>query len=297
MTFYNTLLAFGLRPKQVVADGKFYRCSTDDKPKRKNGAYVLHPSGLRGYWHNYATDEGWNEWRDSRPVTPAHQRRIDSEAAAFRKAEYQRKQAAIASMRKYFASLQPLRNGHPYLEAKGLSMMGCTGLKVDGDLLVIPASAGGNLMSLQTITPDGEKKYRYGCPISGAAYQITRKSATVTCLAEGFATGLAVYQSIPNANVIVCFDAGNLPKVASLCSMRGMTVVCADNDWETEQRTGANTGVIRGKAAAEAIGCGLAYPEGIAGTDWADALIEWGEVGAGKLRMEILRKAGIVMRC
>ncbi|MNN99034.1 hypothetical protein D3C81_2185810 [compost metagenome] len=47
----------------------------------------------------------------------------------------------------------------------------------------------------------------------------------------------------------------------------------------------------KGAAAADALKCGMAYPQGIAGTDWADALLEWGENGAQKLRMEIMRHA------
>ena len=76
--------------------------------------------------------------------------------------------------------------------------------------------------------------------------------------------------------------------------LRGMAVVCADNDWQTAERIGVNTGVQKGSAAAESLKCGVAYPEGIAGTDWADALLEWGESGRHRLRMEIMRHARVV---
>ena len=89
------------------------------------------------------------------------------------------------------------------------------------------------------------------------------------------------------ARVIVCFDAGNLVKVASQFKARGLTVVCADNDG----KSATNTGIDKGRQAAEAIGCGVAYPEGIDGTDWADALLER---GPARVRLGVMRGAQMV---
>jgi len=289
MDFRSTLLSFGLTPRDIVADGKFYRCATTDKPRKKNGAYMLRTCGTRGYFRNYAIDDNWHEWKDDIPLSPIARRRIDLDAQAMRVRERQRQLQSVILMRAYFFGLPPLRGGHPYLEKKGLSMQGCASLRVDGDKLVIPMARTGSLMSFQTITPNGQKKYRAGCPVRGAIYALTRKGAAVTCLTEGFATGLAVYQSMPQASVIVCFDANNLAQVATEMKLRGLVVVCADNDWQTEQRTGINTGITKGKSAAQALRCGLAYPDGIEGSDWADALLEWGS--PVKVRMEIMKQA------
>lgn len=288
MSFHAALIASGLRPHDVVADGRWHRCPTDDKPRRKNGCFLLAPCGTRGVWKNYALDEGWNKWQ-SDTVTAAQ--RLDSERRTreISQRDARRRVAAISAMRAHFNRLPPLRHGHPYLFDKGLSMLGCTGLRVDGDLLAIPMYLGSALMSMQTITPTGDKKYRYGCPIKGNAYVLARRRSVVTCLSEGFATGLAIYQSLPGASVVVCFDAGNMVHVARNLRVSGMAVVCADNDYETEARTGINTGIQRGMAAAEAIGCGVAYPQNIEGTDWADALKEWG--GPARVRIEIMRQA------
>lgn len=288
MSFYAALVASGLRPREVIADGRWHRCPTHDKPRKKNGCYLLDPSGTRGVWKNYAVDADWNKWQDE-TVTPAQRVEIDRRAREMRDREVRKRVASINAMRAHFDVLPPLREGHPYLFNKGLSMLGCNGLRTDGDLLVIPMHLGRALMSFQTITPTGEKKYRYGCPIKGNAYFLTRKGSVVTCLAEGFATGLAVYQSLPNATVVVCFDAGNMVHVARNLRVRGMAVVCADNDWATEGRIGVNTGIQKGTAAADAIGCGIAYPMDIEGTDWADALKEWGS--PAKVRIEIMRQA------
>lgn len=55
--------------------------------------------------------------------------------------------------------------------------------------------------------------------------------------------------------------------VAKTRKTAGMAVICADNDHETTH----NPGITKGKEAAEILKCGLAYPEGICGTDWDDA--------------------------
>jgi putative DNA primase/helicase len=194
LNFRSAMEIAGLMPRDIVADGRWYRCPTADHPKKKNGCYMLRSCGTRGFFKNYAVDDGWNEWQDDKPMTFALRKQADSELAAARMREAKRRATAVREMRSYWESLKPMRGIHPYLEAKGLSMMGCHGLRVDREFLVIPAMRNGLLMSLQTITPAGEKKYRYGCSIKSAVYPLARQGAVVTCLSEGFATGLAVFQ-------------------------------------------------------------------------------------------------------
>ncbi len=62
-----------------------------------------------------------------------------------------------------------------------------------------------------------------------------------------------------------------------------------------EAHKGINKGVENGRKAAEMIGCGLSFPEGINGTDWADALQEWGDRGPAKVRMQIMKGAKLVV--
>lgn len=288
MSFLRFAEAHGLIIDHLI-EGKWVRVRTVDKPKRRNGAYRF--LGDVGFVQNHATMDEVAIWRPDKPLSPAESRRIAKEANERRRIEAQKQANAIRAMRAHWESLPPLIGEHPYLVRKQLSMLGCKGLRLDGDLITIPVYRQGRIISLQTIAPDGSKKYRYRCPIKGGAYTLRRPRASVTCLAEGFATGLAIYQSLPNANVVVCFDAGNMVTVAHDLKVEGMCVVCADNDWQTEGRQGRNPGIERATEAAQAIGCGIAYPEGIFGTDWADALVEWGEAGPGRLRTQIMRGA------
>lgn len=288
MSFYKFAQAHGLIIDQVI-EGRWVRTKTTDKPGRRNGAYKF--MGDVGFVQNHATMDEVAVWRPDKPISPDEALRISKESRERRRREARLQAEAVRAMREHWNSLPPLIGEHPYLVRKQLSMMGCKGLRLDGDLITIPVYRQGQIISLQTIAPDGTKKYRYKCPTKGGAYTLRRPGAVVTCLAEGFATGLAIYQTLTNANVIVCFSDGNLVTVAKELKVTGMAVVCADNDWETKNKIGRNPGIERATEAAQAIGCGIAYPEGIFGTDWADALVEWGEAGPGKLRTEIMRGA------
>jgi putative DNA primase/helicase len=295
MSFERALADHGLLPKRIDADGKWYRCATVDKPKKRNGAYLLWIGGQRGYFKNFATDDEYVEWRSGEAVTRADQREMDARIRAMRAREAQDRARAIAAMRVHWDTLPALYDWHPYLERKGLTMRGCEGLRVDGDDMVIPMYRAGGLVSLQHITMAGEKKYRRGCPVTGASFVMSRNRSAVTCYVEGFATGLAVFQTVPNSSVVVCFDANNLVAVAKEAKPRGLTVVCADNDWETQRAGGANKGIECGQRAADHLRSGLAYPDEITGSDWADALQEWGERGPVRVRMKIMRGAKLVL--
>ena len=92
----------------------------------------------------------------------------------------------------------------------------------------------------------------------------------MTVLCEGLATGLAIFAAVPTARVVVAFNAGNLVRVAEALPRRGMAVVAADNDLATEARSGINPGVKAAHEAATVLGCGIAVPTCIVGTDWLD---------------------------
>lgn len=289
MNFEQALCAAGLRPRDVVADGRWRRCATDDKPRRRNGAYKLAIGGGRGWWRNWATDADLSVWDDDRPVAV---RQIDY--AAMRARREQERADRIAAMRRardVWRRARPLNRLHPYLEAKGLSAFGCSGLREFDGLLVVPVWLGDWIISVQTIHPDGTKRFAAGAPVKAGAYTIDRERAAVTVLVEGLATGLAVFQAMRQARVVVCFDAGNLLPVVQRLRPTGTVVVAADNDHATQARLGFNPGREKAASAAELIGCGVAWPTGIAGTDWADAAQEWGRPLSDR-RIERLILAG-----
>lgn len=273
-TFEQTLTLAGLIPREVIADGRWRRCPTTDKPRKRNGAYKLAIGGGRGWFRNWACDDGIQVWDDDKPrdVRPVDMARI--EAARQREREYRIR--SMQSARAFWAGCKPLHSLHPYLARKGLSPLGCADLRGHDDLLVAPVWSGEWLVSVQTINAAGDKRFWTGAPVKGGCFVLRRQRSAITCVCEGLATGLAIFQAVKQATVIVAFDAGNLLPVVQRVRPSGAVVICADNDHRTEARIGVNPGLEKARNAAELIGCGVAYPEAIGGSDWADALSEWG---------------------
>jgi putative DNA primase/helicase len=208
--------------------------------------------------------------------------------------ERERRVRAMHGARSLWQQAGRLRSIHPYVDRKGLSALGCAGLRERDGLLVVPVMYGESVISLQTISAAGEKRFHAGAPVRGGAFVLDRPRAAVTALVEGLATGLAVFQAVRQARVVVCFDAGNLLPVAERLRPTGSVVIAGDNDHQTFVRRGVNPGVDKARNVAEYLGCGVAVPSGLEGTDWADALKEWGEGAPRRIEREILREARYV---
>jgi putative DNA primase/helicase len=270
MTFGDFLRSLGLQPRTVSADGRWHRCPTDDHPRKKIGAWKLAPDGLIGWAQNHATMQTPVTWRANGDATPAVDPRRFAET---RREAREASRKATEAARLFYAQCKPLRRGHAYLDSHGLDMTGCHGLKVDPDgWLVIPSFHRHDVQTLQRISPDGDKRFWPGASVSGSCYWVAHRGYTVTVFCEGLATGLACYTALPNSRVIVAWNAGNLARLK--WTPRGLTVIAADNDHATEERIGANPGLDAARELAERIGCGVACPEGIEGTDFADYRME-----------------------
>lgn len=272
MIFESFLREAGLVPLDIQADGKWRRCPTEAKPKKHNGSYKLATDGLVGWCMDYAVHTEPLTWR---PDRAGEAPKIDFAAIARRRAMDRKAliQATHAA-RKFYFDCAPLRNGHPYLESHGLTMAGCRGLKIDVDgWLVVPVLRDQNVMSVQRISPAGEKRFWPGASVKAGSYAIERPGATITVLCEGLATGLAIFAAAPATRIVVAFNAGSLPYVAM--PRRGLVVVAADHDHETLARTGTNPGLKAAYEAAHALGCGVAVPEGVLGSDFCDLRQEW----------------------
>lgn len=268
--FAAFLRDMGLQPGPIVPDGKIRRCRTESKPKKKNGRYFLAVDGRFGWGMDWQIHESPVTWRlDSEaglpePIDPAVQRRRMV-------ADQRKREEASAEAREFYAKCSALVGGHEYLTSHGLDMTGCRGLKVDRKgWLVVPMMRGGELVSVQRIAPDGDKRFWPGAPTQGAMYVVERAHSGMTVLCEGLATGLAIFASVSTARVVVSFTAGNMAKVAAKLPRRGMMCVAADNDHGTEASLGKNPGLLAGEEAARVLGCEMAAPEGIAGTDFCD---------------------------
>lgn len=292
MDFVQALQAVGIVPPlHIPSDGRVVRCKTTDHPHKKNGAFAFH--GDWGWFQNWATMQEAQIWQSEKPMTEARKREIQKEQVELQAKAKKARADATDRLACWFKALPIKPITSDYLVRKGLSNLGLNRVRMDGEDFIVPVYRNEKLITVQRITPAGEKKFAFGCSSKGGYFVIGNKS-DLTVFAEGFATGLAIYQAIRNCRVVVCFSAGNMPKVASdwmaQNKVKGLTVVACDNDYQTSN----NAGITFGKQAAEIIGCNAVYPQGISGTDYDDALRDdsWG--GVAQLKKELLVGAKMV---
>ena len=293
MRFEDALSLAGLLAHDVKPDGRIHRCPTEAYPHQRRGWWALH--GDHGVWGDWSSGSGeaLGTWHDEN----AHP--VERSMAQLEENRRQRERdrawlvKSIAGARQFWNAARPLRNGHPYLDAKGLSAVGCAGLRVANGMLVAPVISGG-VISVQTIAADGAKRFWTGAPVKGGVYIIERPGSALTAVCEGLATGLAIAQSIKLARVVVAFNAGNLTHALQRLRPSGAVVVVADNDHKTAARIGSNPGIEFAKRAAELSGAGIIWPTGIEGSDIADYLKETGDGAHKRVERMILGAAKYV---
>lgn len=263
--FRAAMVAAGLTPPgNINADGAIHRYSANGKPSHKNGWYFLHldatPWGQAGSWDVNGGDPVCH-WcaKSDKAMTAAerqsHRQRIKA-VQAQREADtlatqQQASQTAIA----LWKAATPAPAGHEYLTFKRIKPHG---LKFDGHCLMVPLrDTAGTLYSLQTIGPDGDKRFMPGGRVKGCYFPIG-KPAGLLIVCEGFATGASIHEATGHA-VAIAFNAGNLETVAIALRTKYpdlKIIIAADDDHLTD----GNPGKTKATAAALAVGGLLAMP-------------------------------------
>jgi putative DNA primase/helicase len=125
--------------------------------------------------------------------------------------------------------------------------------------LIVPMrDTAGQLHSLQTIQPDGDKRFLYGGRVNGCYHSIGKKPVDVLIVCEGYATGASIHEAT-GYPVVVAFNAGNLKAVALALRAKYpdlKIIIAADDDHQTE----GNPGMTKAQAAAQAVGAAVAVP-------------------------------------
>lgn len=202
----------------------------------------------------------WCSWTQGREhVDPLELQEIQqqlAEAAQARKAERERERAAAAAQaQETWARAATDVNGAPYLQAKGVRAHGIR--RLAGTLLVPVADAQGTLHGLQSIGPDGSKRFNPGAAVAGH-YHLLGTPARTIYVAEGYATAATIHEVTGEA-VACAFNAGNLKLVAEALRQArpGVElVISGDEDTWTE----GNPGRSKATAAAGAVGARLVFP-------------------------------------
>ncbi len=265
--FRAAIASAGLTPPGTIeADGRLHRFAADGRRGDDSGYYTLHldgvPAGMFGCWRA-GIRQSWHA-RDARKHTPEELRAFRERMEAMHRArqadEAERQHDTAARARNTWHEATPAPAHHPYLTTKGVKPYG---VRASGNELLVPMATGGEIVNLQRITGDGEKKFLPGGRVKGCYHAIGKPDGAL-CITEGYATGASVHEATGHA-VAVAFSAGNLRAVAEALRAKfpeARIVVCADNDK-------SGTGQRAALEAARAIGASAAIPPKEGG-DWND---------------------------
>lgn len=231
--------------------------------------------------------DGTYVWQRKKDGPPLSQADIDAlkakaaqarqEAEAERQAEYQ--QAAQRAAQVWQAAVPATK--HPYLDTK---LIKAHGARVSDNSLMVPVLDGdGHIQTLQTIMPDGTKRFMAGGKMAGGRYWFgtpTNTAPLIVC--EGFATAAAIHEATGYA-VACAFNAGNLHAVATDIRQRfpaARLLIAGDDDRSTE----GNPGRTKATAAALAVGGIAVFPElGSHGSDFWDMKMQEGSDAVARL--------------
>jgi putative DNA primase/helicase len=236
----------------LVPDGVLRRYrGPGDKRGQKNCWYTLYDhGGAFGSWR-LGLNQTWSNGANHKLTRDQRQKLKADIKAAQAKAETEQKQiheTAAAKARRLYDSARPLAQAdHPYLVRKNVQPHGIRQL---GPSLVIPLHdvVTDELVSLQFIRPDGNKRFLHGGRTGGCCLSIgelPEGGPEQIAVGEGFATAASIHESAKSSVhllVVAAFNAGNLLAVAKALRQkyRAATILlCADDD----RRTPGNPGL------------------------------------------------------
>lgn len=283
--FAGELKAAGVAMGRTIPsmDGRWHRAPLEgDKPGEKNASYRAFLDGVpNGQIKNFRTNELTRWVSQGESLTEKQQLSLKAEAAlhrAERAAERRAAQKAAEAVAREKWD-KAITGTTPYLERKRVD--GFDLRKDDRDNTLVPmCDVDGNLRSLETIAPDGTKRFEKGGRKTGLMYVIgsdgaggpdkpdgslhTLPDKTKTVfIAESCSTAASLYAAVQKP-VVVAFDAGNLKPVAGAIHKKypdARIVIAADNDHKLEGRPGGNVGLNKANEAARAVGGAVVAPQ------------------------------------
>lgn len=210
------------------------------------------------------------------PLSEAEKVRLQREkaeraaAAAATEAE-QHASAAVEAMRLW--GLAEETGVSAYLERKKVAG---NGVRYQKKMLLVPlVDETGKLWNVQRILDNGDKRVLKGGRVTGCFHLIgTIQDGGWLLFAEGYATVATLHQASGHP-VVMCVNRTNIRHVAKLFRQMHPSVkqlICADDDRETETRTGNNPGVTAAAATAKALAAHWCKPASLpeGSTDFND---------------------------
>jgi P4 family phage/plasmid primase-like protien len=251
--------------KRFEVDGKIHRYGKD------NHAWYI-ASVMGGNKGDFITVCTAGSWKDGSKqtfvqsnkgfsVSQATIKPLLVEIEAVRTEEKIRKQKeAKAEAEKMFKILPHLLHT-PYLSKKGIQEFRDPEVvfHAEDKVIFVPCrDIDGNLWGCQKIDPEGGKLFQPGQRKKGTFHRLPSDSQDLIYFCEGYATGVTIHLAT-QAEVIICFDAGNLEPV--LIEFRKLypdstLVICGDDDRFKIK----NIGREKAEKAAKAAGAYVKFP-------------------------------------
>ena len=270
----------------VLFDDKKHRYRIlGDKPSETSAYYCFYSDGLpAGYALSFRSGEcvKWHYEPPDKKDDKEYQKAVkkmfkDYEANAAKRAEEialeqkAKSQEAEQVFLNANANNQPYEIDTPYLKNKSID---ADFLRVDGqmNLLVPIRNIDGHFMTVQFISPDGNKKFYPGAPVTGGFFYANNERNEEAAsnifsndifdnpeipllICEGVATAKSLLQITDKKfPVIAAMNCHNILKVAGDCRDKfpyRKIFIMADNDRQTENKTGKNPGIDAAKKAIE----------------------------------------------
>ena len=262
----------GVAPAVIVGDGRAHRFSINGNRRDDAGEYRFYddkfPAGFaKDYRHGI-----YFKWsaRDDAAVISASDRAERDKIIREREEQRRREQAEAARIaQQRWQGAKAADPAHGYLTRKGVQ---AHGLRQEGDTVLVPVLDGEEIISVQSIGPDGRKLFQLGSRVKGGFFTIGDASDTIY-ICEGYATAATIYD-LTGQQTIVAFNAGNILPVAQkirASNPQAYIVICADDDYVVKK----NPGVAKATEAAKSVNGYLAIPpfdrdKGEIGTDFND---------------------------
>ena len=257
--FADACKSEGLLIDEPVMDGKWHRVAVIGDPKGKtSGSYRGFVEGIpAGQIMNFKKASEPVKWVSTgSKVDPEELERLKAQSAA-NKAEqaqelrFQYKQVAKRAYGTFMNAIDA-SSDHPYLRKKQVA--GDT-LRVDrsGNLIVPMTNEKGFIENIQTIAPDGTKRYLKDGRKAGLMHIIPGKKDTPLIIAEGYATAKSIHAATGFTSV-VAFDGGNLPVIAEAMRQQNpdrQILIAADDDHKQFEKLGYNPGLKAAERAAD----------------------------------------------
>lgn len=255
-------------PDNIILDGVLHRFN--DETGKPNSYYTAHIDGrAAGVIGNWKTGLQVNWKAEGNYPKLTDQQRTDfriekHRQERLRNAEEKQRHNGAAQKAAYILKQSKSVTQSPYLIKKRVEPHSA---RLYNDALVIPILNEGELVSLQFIDNDGNKRFLTGGKLKGSYSQLGIYDADKPILiCEGWATGASLYESTDNLTYVALF-AKNLKEVAiyvrSLYRHNDI-IIMGDND-------SSGVGQAAAREAALAIGGKYLIPETI-GHDWNDVL-------------------------